>query len=437
MDPKLIQAILERIKAGRSLEEIRTEVLSVGHQSDTFEAAYRAAQDTLINNETPIPKVVNHDFEVGTIFSNSIKLARENLSLLGKAVWTFIALIVFTAVTAVAVYYLVIQTSGSSFSAFFASLAIGILFVVITAVTSSSSLLRAILHRNQAILSFKSHLKWAFGAFVAIIMISLYTAIITRVGYMFLVIPGLILNFYLIFSHLVLVDGEAKGMNALVVSMKMVYGRFWEVVLRLFLSILVMMGVFIVFMAVAPALFFLNPFFVPVAIILCAAILVASWYWQLCYMVVLYESLKESGPVLPLPVADKSLILVFRIVVGLAVLLLSIASFLLGFTAVSSGYLQVDTSERFWDNSEVPFDVELKMSLLESATQAEKYYQNNNTYTGVCDTLFINEHATCEEGEESYALEVPLSKGHYCIDSMSGNEVSRRSVIRDAQCGNR
>ena len=96
------------------------------------------------------------------------------------------------------------------------------------------------------------------------------------------------------------IDERARGLDALILSTKYVYGRFWPIFVRLFITGLVTGLISFVIMMIG----FFTIFLAPIAFLV--AIFV-SYFGMACAWVILYESLLQAGPVKPLPVSDSTL----------------------------------------------------------------------------------------------------------------------------------
>ena len=114
-----------------------------------------------------------------------------------------------------------------------------------------------------------------------IIGVYLLTGLIVMVGFMFLIIPGIILAFFLIFAPFILILEKKSITESIVESFRLVKNNFWEVLLRH----LVIYFAFIVVVVISN--------FIPLASI---AVNFLSSIFMVIYMYLLYKSIREKTP---------------------------------------------------------------------------------------------------------------------------------------------
>lgn len=433
MDQELTNAIKERIKAGYSKEQIQAEVLEAGHTADYFLTCYEAAEKQS-REEGGVSHIPSSSFTIKNLFLNSWGLATSSLVLLTKILASFAGLLAGSALLATIFYLVADYSFETDFFAFFGGLVIFSFSIFISFIISYVALVRGLLNVGEAA-GLTALFKKSLSIFVAVTLVSLYVGVITRVGFILFVIPGLLLSFYLLFSTFAVIDGNAKGMKALVYSLKLVYGRLIEVFLRIFLSSVVLMATFFAFYMLLALMLWSDAAMMLPAFMLMVVSFILATYWQVCFLVVLYRSLQDRTVEPALIVSEKKILLTFKLVFGVVIAFLSVGVFIMGYLAFSEGHLQRYFEEgNFWETSEGRLDTEIKMSQMEELKFAEQYKVENGTFEGVCAQMFLNEFAVCSSSDEAYAVEVPLSKGFYCVDSEGYNEVTRRTVIVGTSC---
>lgn len=168
-----------------------------------------------------------------------------------------------------------------------------------------------------------------------------------------------------------------------------------------------------------------------VPILLC--VLFAS-FWQLCFMVVLFESLEALPPAKPLPVLLPKLQTIYRTVVVIVLVIIIFVTALICFGATTAYQHGHFTGE--WRETSLKTDVMQKQLLALSLKNTESFYLSNASYEYVCEELALPDDVECHDTAERVAFEAPLSKGFYCVDSQGFKEVVRRSVVTtDGTCG--
>ncbi len=437
MDSQLIQALTERIKAGHTKSQIREEMMTVGYDEAAFEAAYqKASGEERVETEIPAPaSVLNLLPAYTTLAKDALTVALSQIPLLLKTILAFVVICLSAA--------LLIQMSGSVLVSGVGSswLILGlislIIFVGLIALVGIvgvlSTILRVLLKRKESV-RYRDGLFWSGTHVVAISLVSVYVQVLTQVGYMLLVIPGLMLSMYLLFSMFFVISGKEKGIAALTASTALVYGRFWPVSLRILFSVGIILLAVVATVLVAGLTAFLPPVLEAMFVILIILAVLFASFWQLCFTLVLFESLERLPAAKPLPIALPKLQTIYRTVVVIVLTLLIFVTALIGFgatTAYQHGYF---TGE--WTETSLKTDVMQKQLLALSLKNAESLYLANGSYEYVCDELGLPDDVSCKNSGEGVALEAPLNEGLYCVDSSGFKEVVRRSVItEEGSCG--
>jgi len=103
--------------------------------------------------------------------------------------------------------------------------------------------------------------KTGFAFFWAVVLVGLIQFMTVFPGFVFFVIPGIILSFYFVFSIYSVMIDEKKGINALVHSFYLVRSNLFRVATRLIgLGIFVLFSIFISFFLIESITFFLPGF---------------------------------------------------------------------------------------------------------------------------------------------------------------------------------
>ncbi len=108
---------------------------------------------------------------------------------------------------------------------------------------SKIALLKSIVDiRNNAYQGQFTAYKKSFGFFWSFVFLSIITPLIIFGGYALLIVPGIIISIYAVFSELRFFDTGEKGLAAITSSWKMVEGRWLEVFARLLVVTLCIFG---------------------------------------------------------------------------------------------------------------------------------------------------------------------------------------------------
>ncbi len=228
---------------------------------------------------------------------------------------------------------------GPQLSFWLTLLALPIVGMVI-ALLASFSLMRALVLRATEPL-YRVHVKYVAKHLFGITLVSLYLTIFTQFGYSLFFVPGFVASIYLVFSSLLVVSGKYRGFDALSNSITLVYGRFFPVLGRFFVTN------FVIFFLIASAFllvsFGLFGYFkwsnhfglavgdIPLFFFGLILFIVGGYYWLTCALVILYESV-QALPVaeaLPIPKAklEKWLMITALIIVLIVGLLAPLDGF--------------------------------------------------------------------------------------------------------------
>jgi hypothetical protein len=312
MSPQLIGAVVERIKAGRPVTEIINELVATGYTIELANEAYVAALNQL--NPTPVPTPVpampmpmapqadaSHNYNQSTIkaplisfgdlFSNSWQLAKDQSPILLKMGLTVLG------VTAVVVGFIFSHNQGFSpdtlLDASNATTAVFLLFFVpllslIGSTFFALLLLRALIarHSKQTLMV---HTEWVLRHLWQIILVLILTTIITAIGSALFVIPGIIAFVYFIFAIPLVLDEKGTATEAMELSAKLVKGRFFALLVRIFV-----VNFFVTIIGSVGLLFLaLLTLVSPWLIVLNIPVIALVMYWNFCGITVLYESVRS------------------------------------------------------------------------------------------------------------------------------------------------
>lgn len=326
MSGELIAAIADRISRGYTKESIAEEVIGIGYTEEQFEAAYIAA--------TASAEVGPGLIGYGELLSHTGKLMVAERAVLFKA--TLLAAAVFVAVS-LAIFLTASLAGIDSQTSFFLTAVVVPFIGLFIGFVTSLSLMRAIIERSEGQL-FRQHLAFVARHFVPLMLVTLYLTIITQVGYALFFLPGIVATVYFLFATPLALKGDVRGFPALSASVALVHGRFLATLGRfLVLNIVVIVIAGLVFL-LGGALFgvslmfhsFGTFFLFPFVFVSILAVAIAAFFATTCGLVTLFESLLATKSAAR-PIKATSLEAFLKVVVGVVVVLLAIASFLLGF----------------------------------------------------------------------------------------------------------
>lgn len=106
-------------------------------------------------------------------------------------------------------------------------------------------------------------IKDAFACFSAnyfeVMLANFLVTVIIVVGFVFLIIPGIIFAVKLVFVPYLVMDKEMKAMDAIKLSWKMTGGYFWQIFLVGFLAVfIVIAGLVLLIIGIFPAVLWIN-----------------------------------------------------------------------------------------------------------------------------------------------------------------------------------
>jgi hypothetical protein len=329
MSPALIAAIEDRLQRGYSKDVIAEEVMASGYTAEQFAEAYNAAQKGTVSSGNELISYSRLLREIWVVMWTEISVMLK-MVLLGVAAFVLISTSIF----------ILASVSGIDRQlSFFLTATIVPFIGFIISLVASLTLMRAILKRSEQRL-FREHLYAVVKQIVPVTLVTLYLTIVTQVGYMLFIIPGIMATVYFLFATPLTVAGEARGFGALSASTALVYGRFWPTLSRFIVINLVILLIVGAFFILGGSLFgevleadtliglWAFPFIFVAILILC----VAAFYATTCGLVILFESLQAVPSPRPLTIPRSTLETLFKAVVGVVVVLLAAFAFIGGFT---------------------------------------------------------------------------------------------------------
>jgi hypothetical protein len=293
MSPEAIKAIKERLELGYKEEEIKAEFLQAGYDEDAISSMLTQAR---VNSDTvqPVPAPVQLSLPgVYTLVVSSLKyvVSRWDLFLLVSIPAVFVAVIALvTGVNTLEPGMPAEPPLAVTIASFVNS--------VLTIIISIMAFYIVAFSKERRV-NFTEAYNWVKTHGFAFLWVGILAYFAVLGGFMLLVIPGIIVSTYLVFSHLVLVREEHKGMDALIRSRALVYGKWWDVWGKLFGTAVIFGLASIIVMAVLilPMFFFASQTGVAISVFLVNIIRSFLALATLHILVSLYEALKVPKPV--------------------------------------------------------------------------------------------------------------------------------------------
>ncbi len=426
-----------RIKAGHSKEQIQTEMLEIGYDSEAFLSAYSEAEESTTRdafNENFTKELTDATNEVhgsqtlsnlNHLIFEASRLFKDTIKILTKGIITLIAALILTGLVGISLIAFFPVVGTGSYLAKFMAMFFFLTFFFVVTTTCLATVVRSLLRRTEKQRHSK-HFRWTFLNIINIILVSFYVNLITQLGMTFFIIPGIMLSVYLIFASYFVMGGEMNGVAALVSSTKLVYGRFWTVFWRVLVSVFFLTLVTAVAVSFLSTLALLKPFFVPTVILLIIVTIISALYWQLCFMIILFESLKKISVVEELPTTEKKLTYIFR-----GIIIFSIVAAIGIFNINEPDEHRMNSP---WTYRQITNDVNHKSMVKAASNIATTYIDEKGSYLGFCEEITLPENSICKSTEVSFVIETPMSWGYYCYDSTGYNEVRRRPVAKGELC---
>lgn len=229
MSPELQQAVKERIELGHSREQITAELHEAGYDDITIDAVYSASVSPI-----PIPGAVELP-SATTLFSQAWKFTLSRPDLL--ALLTLPTLLINGAGVAMQMNWLPVGVLS------LAALLIGFLGLVFVQFLLQLTLAHTVITTQKSSpVTLAESWNWATKNVWPWLWIATLSFCVVFGGFMLLIIPGVIVSFYIAFAVYVYIDEDVRGMSALQRSRELVTGNFWDVLSRLFVFILFIIG---------------------------------------------------------------------------------------------------------------------------------------------------------------------------------------------------
>jgi hypothetical protein len=466
--PELLSAVKERIDLGYSKADITNELAAAGYEPATIDEVYAQAVGGPAPIAPPLPTASNASgvtpptpptpqrpqdsgefIDFGALIVSAWAVFVSRIRVFAQ---TFLVNAVAVVLAAIAIgsmnqsgfsllygFERAEQLSDTSFlTENFASVSVlewvlALFLLTVSAFMLSSTLRNLLAPERESLLT---SCKWILqeNRFFGFVTVSVFLYLAVQTGILLLIVPGVMLLVYLIFSTYTFIDSGVRGLDAMLRSVEIVYQRWWGVVARLILMlVLVFVGAFIaglLFGAVIAAIQMASPVFaalLEVVMILLIAITVMGF--ALSYLATMYRSLDETAKSFSVE-AMRKLKFWLRIAV------------ILGPFAMIIFQLIPDAPE---EGQFVPPEIQAEIQALAEQqmggviTVAEQYYEQGGfSYFGVCPDLESlvaqASDVQCNDAIESWALTATFGTDTWCADSTGFNKRIQNPLGERTQC---
>ena len=220
--------------------------------------------------------------------------------------------------------------------------------------------------------TFKVGWGWAKQNFWAIVWLCVPLSLVFLAGFSLLVIPAFVILIYSLFYFMAFIRSDQRGLHTLAASTHVVYGRFWSVVLRMVIVMLLFFVMDIAFISLESGLslfFWGAPLLIAFSLsaLLLVANLLASFFLSLVtlrYMALLYEALTVStAPYQPSPRSHSYRIYQALCLFGVAIIVAGVVATFIFWTQIETLLLMPEpTMDSVWYDESLS-DEELDVAL--------------------------------------------------------------------------
>lgn len=444
MSPELLTAVRERIELGHQKADIVNELKAAGYGEEMVEEIYEAASAPAGVSAAIPPYEGGGLIGYSALLKESLSLVKSKWKLFTKAFVTMAGLLVGLVLIVAGVFAagasfeeLLLQSPALLISMSIVAIVVVLLFALALRVVSFSIIKNLTSPDNSE--RFTTSLKWSMKNSIPIILLGLFVYLATQTGYLLLLIPGIALALYVYFAEYIFATEGLRGLDAMVRSTEIVYGRWWSVAGRLLVVTFVvfcLVAVSLVAGIVLLAIIGSEPEqltgFVMVALLVYLLLLFVVVSFVHCAAVVLFQSVHTTAQPEVFSIEKKQQIRFwFKVMVI--------------FGPIAAILLQVPSMMSDIDDIEVGPISELSyVSLSAQATTAyfvsEEYYLNEGgfSYEGVCEQVpaVIEEGVAveCNATVEAWAVRLSDNTGSWCTDSTEYDKQSYVPLNGSASC---
>jgi len=140
--------------------------------------------------------------------------------------------------------------------------------------------------------TFRSAYRYGFVHFLAFLWLSVLVGLATMLGFLLLIIPGIIVSVWFVFAQMTFVQEGLRGVEAMRASRLYVKGRWWKVFGRL---LALTLGVLLVYLALGVLASFTIPDQQFLQDVLFSLINLVVMPWSIVYVYFLYKDARAAA----------------------------------------------------------------------------------------------------------------------------------------------
>jgi len=412
--------IKKLLEEGKTKDEIQQELVAKGVELEGFEhdfiALQREISPTPISSEPLQEKLPS----IRSLIAHGLQTVRGKLKEIGIVCAIVGALTVVSAFGVYPPLMGIVITFALLLVSFLAAYALS--YVVVASANGAT---------------LQDGLSWTVHRFFSIAWLALLTSLISLAGFLFLIIPALIFSVFALFSLIVLIREDKRGVYALLRSTDLVRGAFWGVAFKNFVPLCII--AFALLLVLLPFGILLSvqhqaSFMVEVSISLLALFVQMTFLvFGLAVATVLYEKRLASKPLFEQK-SYTGLKWFYRLAASVGIfvpfMFFTIASILIfgdSFQGFSPQMQLNFNNPSLYENTEggLTFnDFLLQSNVKGTEASARIWGSTMGSYDGVCSDIAVVDPVVCQESGTSYVIYAPLSNGtYYCLDSSGFNGV--------------
>lgn len=223
---QLLDYIKQQLQQGVSKEQIKNSLIANGWQEEDINEAFSLAS-------SPTPPISSLPGAIA-IFKQAWAIYKRRLAtFLGVMIIPTLVMIAMLVIMIAIVIFIGGELLGGGVSLFIPLLILLSVIILISQSWGQTALLYAIKDNQERIGVIESYRR-GWHKILSYLWISLLAGIITLVGFLLLIVPGVIFAVWFSLAAFILVSENLKGMNALLKSKEYVKGKWGSVFWRLF-----------------------------------------------------------------------------------------------------------------------------------------------------------------------------------------------------------
>lgn len=338
MSPELITAVKERLELNYSHAEIEAELVATGYEPAVAKQAILHAEQALHEPSAPIPAPgVTPEAATMLTAKPAVLPGVSDLFLAGweqlRQRYDLALLLAAPYLVLAVVEHLLFIGPGEESAAGLLATAVASFGALAVYALMFAIAVRSVVMGMNVPFRFGDAVAWATAHYFAVVGLMFTVFFVVTGGLMLLIIPGLIIMGYVYLAQYVLAAEGTGGLAAVLRSRALIYGQWWEVVLRLLgVATLFFITVFLIAMLVAIVAIIatgydpevVNPLATLIEELLGSLVSGAITLYFLGVGRAVYESLRDRSSSTSAPPAERQ----YRVIFWIGVVV-SVAAFIL------------------------------------------------------------------------------------------------------------